>query len=205
MRFNKSRYHKILVKSAAVAEALTPEMHAYILSLLPTPQSYRELHNRLQANYSAGLHIPLEKAKEREADCEALGRELSILYGLARTVALKDPTVPKTLGLHDRPEKTAVRAKTILTAPRKFKVFHAPDGRLLASCARSVGAKSYEIWATDGNPCDEANWRLIASSSHCKNIPIIGLDRTKGNWLRACAKRGNVSGPWSDCFQLLPA
>lgn len=44
MPFNNVSDPELVAKSAVVAEAFTPEKYAYLLSLLPTPEGFTELH-----------------------------------------------------------------------------------------------------------------------------------------------------------------
>ena len=46
MPYNHVSDHEFIAKSSAVAGAFTPEKYAYLLSLLPTPERYAELHWR---------------------------------------------------------------------------------------------------------------------------------------------------------------
>ena len=195
---------EMILKSATMADLFTPEKLAYIFSLIPTPESYTELHNRMEANYPAALRGDPEKVKEFEADRKAVNLELSLIHGLAKLVAVKDPTVPETLGLGVATEKSAP-ATISLTGPRDFKVVYDPEGHLMASVTRVPGAKGYQVWACEGDPNVEANWRLAASSSNCRGIVIAGLNRGKSNVLKIRAMRGNDAGPWSNWVSLQPS
>ena len=206
MPFNHVSDPEMITKSAAVNESLTPEKYAYLLSLLPTPQSYSELHNRFEASYTAALSGKgdPEKVKACEADRNALNQCLAILLGVAKAVTVKDPTVPQALGLAHVLEKTAAPAAA-LTEPHDFKVIYDPKGQLVASVTRVPAAKGYQVWACEGDPNIEANWKLAASSTNCKGIVVPGLNRGKPNWLKIRAIRGNTVGPWSNYVALSPS
>ena len=192
---------ELIAKSAAMTEVFTPEIYARLVSLLPTPEGYAELHNRYEAGYPSALKGDPEKAKAFEADRKEVNTNLSLIFGLAKVVAVKDPTVPETLGLGHLPEKTAA-AQVPLAGPRDFKVVYDPKGQLFASVTRVAGARGYQIWACDGDPSVEANWRLVASSAKCRGIAIMGLNRGKFNVLRIRAIRGRDAGPWSNWVSL---
>lgn len=128
MSFNNVPDPEMIAKSATVTEAFTPERYAYLLSLLPTPQSYSELHERYEASYAASLKGDPAKVKACEADRLAVNQDLSILLGVAKVVAVKDPKVPEALGLGSMNPKTAVSA-VVLTDPRDFKVVYTRDGK----------------------------------------------------------------------------
>jgi len=65
---------ELIAKSAAMTEVFTPEIYARLVSLLPTPEGYAELHNRYEAGYPASLKGDPEKVKAFEADRKASTR-----------------------------------------------------------------------------------------------------------------------------------
>lgn len=203
MPFNNVSDPELIAKSAAMVEAFTPEKYAYLLSLLPTPAGFTELHNRLEANYPAALKGDSEKAKAFEADRKALYCDLSLIHVLAKAVAVKDATVPESLGLGHITEKAA-HVTPSLTTPHDFKVVFDRAGQPYASVNKVPGAKGYQVWACDDDPSSEANWKLLTSSTGCKGIPITGLNRGKFNLLKIRAMRGTVAGPWSNWVSLDP-
>jgi hypothetical protein len=188
---------EIIAKSAAVTELFTPEMYAKLLSFVPTPESYGELHDRLESGYRAFLKGDPEKVKAFEADRAAIKQNLTILQGLARVVTIKDPTVLESLGLGHSTERSS-GSNVAVAAPVDFKVVYDPKGQIHASVAKVAGAKGYQIWACDGDPNLESNWRLASSSPNCKGIVLTGLNRGKINWLKIRGMRGNIAGPWSN-------
>lgn len=202
MPLNNASHPELIAKSAAVAEAFTQEMYEYLVSLIPTPQSYREKHTRLTESYTASLTDP-EMAKECEAQSKLVNQEYSIIHTVAKAVTAKDPEAPSKLGLVTTPDKNT-HAMVSLSEPRGFKVLYAPNGQLVASVTRVANAKGYQVWACEGDPNLEANWKLVASSSACRGIVVPGLNRGKSNWLRIRGMRGNVAGPWSNCVSLSP-
>ena len=193
-----------IAKAASMVQAFTPEVYAYLLTIFPTPESFAELQQRFQTNYPAALKgDDPELLKVFEADRKALNTNISLIHGLAKVVAFIDPTVSETLGLGRLPER-ATGAPAPLTAPRDFKVIYDRQGHIIASVAKVVGAKIYQIWACDGDPSYEANWRLLESSTNCKGITLTGLNRSKFNVLRIRATRGRETGPWSNWVSLEP-
>lgn len=173
-----------IAKAAAMLQAFTPEMHAHLVTLFPTPASFAELHHRFQSNYPAALKgDDPELLKVFEADRKALNINIALIHGLAKVVAVVDPTVPETLGLGRLSEK-ASGALAALTAPRDFKVAYDRQGHLHASVGKVAGAKIYQVWVCDSDPSSEANWRLLESSTNCKGIELTGLNRSKFNMLR---------------------
>jgi|SRR6185369_3840012 len=202
MSFDNAGYAETMAKSSGVVAVFTPEMYRYLLSLVPTPEAYAELHNRMEANHPAVLKGDTEKAQEFEADRKALGSSINLIFGLVRAVALKDPSVSEKFGLGRANEKQGAAAP--LTNPHGFKVVYDPQGRLFASVTRVPGARGYQVWACDSEPSLEANWRLVASSTSCRAIAITGLNRAKFNLLKIRAMRGNRPGPWSNFVNIEP-
>jgi hypothetical protein len=187
MPFNNISDQEMIAKSATVLQTFTPEIYALLVSLVPTPESYAERHNRYEASYSAALKGAPEKVKECEEDRNALNQDMTILLGVANIV-----------------EKTAAPTAT-LTAPNDFKVVYDPQGQILASVSKVAAAKGYQVWACDADPNVDENWRLVTSATNCRHIVIPGLNRTKNNWLKIRAMRGNIAGPWSNHVNLTPS
>jgi hypothetical protein len=202
MPFNNLSDPEMIAKSATVAEAFTPAMYAHLVSLLPTPDAYLELHNRFEASFTANLKgDDPEKAKACEADRNALNEVISMLHGMAKVVTIKDPTVPEKLRLI---QEKIVAATIHLTAPNNLKAAYDPQGRLMIGFSKVTRAKIYEIWVCDGDPSLEQNWKLSTSTATCRPVAIPGLDRTKTNWLKVRAKNVHETGPWSNCISLDP-
>lgn len=193
-----------IAKSAAMAQAFTPEIYARILSLLPTPASYSELHHRFQGNYPSAVRgDDPELLKSFDADRKEINTKIALIQGFAKVATFVDPTIPESLGVAPSPERTA-STPVPLVRPRDFKVVYDPEGRLIASVTRVVGAKGYQIWACDGDPSVDADWRMVASDSNCKGIVVSRVNRAKYTVLRARAMRGHDAGPWSNLVSLKP-
>lgn len=202
MPFNNLPHPEMITKSATVLQVLTPELYAYLLSLLPTPQSYGELHERYEASFAGSLKGDPEKAKACEADRKAINQDLAIILGLAKAVTHKDPTVIEKFPFSHATERTTAAT---LGESKDFRITFDKKGRPLAWVTRVAGAKGYEIWACEGDPGIEANWKLLVWSLTCQKIALPGLNRTKLNFLRIRGKRGNILGPWSNFVSVDPA
>lgn len=200
---NHDSHPEVIAKSAAVTEVLTADRYAYMLSLVPNPESLSNDHNRYEATYSASLKGDPEKVKACEAERVAMSQNLAILHGLAKLLVVKDPTVMEKLGFGKLPEKAA--ASHNIDSPHGFKILFDPQGNLFATVGKVAGAKGYELWVCDGDPNIESNWRLGLFSLNCKKIPITGLNRTRKNWLKIRGIRGNTAGPWSYFQSVNPA
>lgn len=200
---NHDSHSEVIAKSAAVTEVFTEEKFAYMLSLCPNPESLGNDHNRYEATYTASLKGDPEKVKACEAERATMNQNLAILHGIAKVLAVKDPTVMEKLGFGKLPEKAA--ASHNFDSPHGFRLFFDPQGNLFATVGKVPGAKGYEIWACDGDPNVESNWRLALFSLNCKKIPITGLNRTRTNWLKIRGIRGKTTGPWSYFQSVNPA
>lgn len=204
MSANHDNDPELIAKSAAVTEVFTADKYAYMLSLLPNPESWGNDHNRYESTYTASLKGDPEKVKACEAERAAMNQNLAILHGLAKLLAVKDPSVVEKLGFGKAPEKAAATSHSI-DSPHGFKVVFDPQGNLFATVGKVAGAKGYELWVCDGDPNIESNWRLALVSLNCKKIPMTGLNRTKVNWFKIRGIRGNATGPWSYCQSVNPA
>ncbi|MCM0080850.1 hypothetical protein L4X63_04520 [Geomonas sp. Red32] len=195
---------ELITRSAGVTQVFTQEFYAHLVALVPTPEVYRTIHENYASSYTALLAGNSDKAEEFEANRNAVYQGLAILHGLAKAVTIKDPTVSATLGLNTAASKTASAA---LSRPSGFRVTFASDGQPFASVDRVLNAKLYEVWGCDEDPNVETNWKLIASSTACKKIPLQGLlNRAKNNWLKIRGMRGKAeTGPWSNFVNVPPA
>lgn len=203
MPFENDNHPEVIAKSATVSGAYTQQLYEYLLSLIPTPGGVTERHNRLAAGYPDAVKGDPEKVKAFEEDCKAVKVDLTLLLGLAKVVAVKDPTVQETLGLGPVTVRTAT-VQASLGHPKDFKVYYDRKGQLFGSVTKVAGAKGYQVWVCDGDPSIEANWRLLAASSSCKGILLLGLNRAKFNLLRIRPIRGREFGPWSNWISLDP-
>lgn len=204
MPYHNLPHQEMIAKSAAVAQALTPELYAYILSLLPTPQSYAEMHERYEASFAGSLKGDSEKVKLCEEFCDALKKDLAVIAGVAKAVSHKDPTVPGKLALGQLVERGAGSA-TIPGDAKDFEIYFDRKGRQFAKLSKITGAKGYEIWSCDGDPSVESNWRLLVWSTGCQKIALPAMNRSKVNFLKVRGKGSKGVGPWSNVISLDPA
>lgn len=203
MPYNNASDPELISQSAAVVVAFTPQTHAHVMSLFPTPEAYSELHGRMEGGYAAFLRGDPAGVKAFEENRDAVKQYLTMLYGLAKVATIMDPTVPEMLGLGRLPEKSAPTTVP-LTDPQGLRIFYDRNGQLFATVIKVPGAKGYQVWICVGDPNVEANWKLAASSTNSRSILIPAIDRTKNTWVKARAMRGTVAGPWSSSVTLSP-
>lgn len=203
MPFNDVDNPELILKSSAVLQAFTPELHAQLLSLIPDPTTFSELHDCLETNYAGSLKGDPEKVKACEEARQAVTQCLAILQGVARGVNPKDPTMMEKLNLGRPAEKAGSNDHTPGEA-KEFRVVFDKKGRPYASLGKIPNAKLYEVWSCDGDPSVEGNWRLLVWSTKCQKIALIGLNRTKTTFLKARGVRNDIPGPWSHFISIDP-
>jgi len=203
MPHGKADDRELIARNEQLTKLMTPELHAYLLSLIPSPAQVTDVNNRHQGSFTASLKGLPEDIKECEADREASRKLQNLLHRLGKALATVDPNVPKMLGIEQAPEKLS-SAAAVLSAPQDFKVVFNPKGQLVASVARVPGAKAYEVWGCEGDPMVEDNWKRLAESFNCKGILIAGYDRSKLIWLKTRAIDSNRPGLWSNVVTIEP-
>lgn len=203
MPVSKLSHPELISKTATVSANFKREMYEYMLSLLPTPDYFSELHERYEASFAGSLKGDPEKIKACEENRQLINQNLSILMGLAKVVTMKDPSVLEALGLNLFTEKPPT-STTALERPKEVRIGFDKKGHPQVTVTKVMGAKGYEIWASDADPSREENWRLLVWSTKCQKIDIPGLNRMLLNWLRVRGKRGDIVGPWSNPIRLDP-
>ncbi|GFO63112.1 hypothetical protein M1B72_18045 [Geomonas paludis] len=202
MPFSNVPHADMIGKSAVIAQALTPELHAYLVSLFPTPASITELYLKYETSFAASLKGDPEKVKACEADREALDQAIGLLFGLGKAAHRKDPTILGQLGFGTA-KKPAGTGKPV-GKPVGFHLSFGNDGKPWVALTRISSAKGYEVWTCNGDPGNEQNWKFLVWSTTCKKILLSGINRSVPNFLRVRGKRGDIVGPWSNWIALDP-
>lgn len=195
----------LLSRSATVTKLLTPELHAHLLSLIPTPETYNSDHEHCETCFKASLKGAPEDVKAFEAACQKVNQNLSVLFMFAKAGSIIDPTVPQVLGFNHLLERTPSATAAPLGIGKDFRLFFDKEGRPLVSVTRIPAAKGYEVWFCDGDPAVEENWKMLVWSTSCQRIALSGLNRSKTNFLKIRGKRNHDVGPWSNYIRLNPA
>lgn len=203
MPTTKLSHPELISKSAAINGSYNTNIFNRMVSLIPSPQFYSELHERYAANFAAFLQGDAEKIKACEEDRQLIDQNLSLLLALAKVITAKDPSLQEAFGLNHSAERTATSAAS-LERPKDLRISFDKNGHPEVSVTRMANAKGYEVWVCDGDPTLEQNWRLLVWSTKCQKIPITGVNRTQINWLRIRGKRGDAVGPWSNPISLNP-
>lgn len=205
MPFNNIPHPEMVTKSNEVRRVLTRDLYAYLISLLPTPESFGELQDSFSDNFAGSLKGDPEKIKACEADRDKLNQDLAMIVGLGKTVSIKDPTVLETLKLQHLVAEKTTYSLIPLDVTKDFRIIFDKKGRPFASFTKLAGARAYEIWVCDGDPSIESNWKLLVWETKCQRIALPGLNRAKTNFLKVRGKRGEETGPWSNFISLDPA
>lgn len=202
MPHNDLPHVEMIGQTTAMADALTPELYAYLLSLLPNPQSFRELVLNYRTSFTESLDGDPELAKACEIKRMAVNDAVAILLALGKAVHRKDPKILDKLAVNQVLKPAS--AGTADWDPKEWKIYFDKKGKMFASLAKITKVKGYEVWFCNGDPSIESNWNFLLWSSNCKKITITGLDRTKANFLRVRGKRGETVGPWSHFIRVDP-
>lgn len=202
MPHNNLPHPEMITRSEEFRQVLTPELFAYLLSLIPTPAKYGEMHERFEGSVTGFLKGDPEMVKQCEEARIELNKAMSVVQGIGKAVSVIDPTVQEKLGIvHQKAHSSSVA----LAAAKDLRLFFDKSGQPYCSVTKLAGAKGYDLWFCEGEPAVESNWKLLTWSSSCQGIYLNGLDRTRINYLKLRGKRGNQVGPWSNMVILHPA
>ncbi|QXE92111.1 hypothetical protein [Geomonas subterranea] len=200
MPHNDLPHAEMVAKSEEVRQVLTPELYAYLISLIPTPDRYAALHTRFESSLTGYLKGIPEQVKECEEARVELNQAITVINGFSKAVSPIDPTVMNKFNVAPKPATTAAAAP--LVAAEDFKIHFDKQGQPYSSVSKLAGAKGYEVWFCESDPSIESNWNFLTWSTNCQGIYLTGLNRTKTNYLRLRGKRGNSLGPWSNLVVL---
>lgn len=201
MPHNSLPHPEMITKSEEMRRILTRDFYAYMLSLVPSPEKYGEIHERFEGSVTGYLKGDPEMVKQCEEARVELNKAMSIVQGICKAVSVVDPTVQEKLGIvHQK----ASSSSAALAAAKDLRLFFDKNGQPYCSVTRLAGAKGYDLWFCEGEPSVESNWKLLTWSSSCQGIYLNGLNRTKTNYLKLRGKRGNEIGPWSNMVILPP-
>ncbi len=201
MPHNNLPHPEMITRSEEFRQVLTPDLFAYLLSLIPTPEKYAAMHERFEGSVTGFLKGDPEMVKQCEEARVELNKAMSIVQGIGKAVSVVDPTVQEKLGIvHQK----APSSSAALTAAKDLRLFFDKNGQPYCSVTKLAGAKGYDLWFCEGEPSVESNWKLLTWSSSCQGIYLTGLNRTTTNYLKLRGKRGNEVGPWSNMVILPP-
>ncbi len=201
MPHNNIPHPEMVAKSEEVRQVMTPEWYARLISLIPDPDRYLQIHNRFEGSVTESFKGDPQKVKECEEARHELNVALSVIMGVSKAVSILDPTVNEKLGgTHQKSSP----AGAPLAAAKDLRIFFDKDGQPYCSLSKLIGSKGYDVWFCQGEPGIESNWKWLTWSTLCKKIYLQGLNRTLPNYLKVRGKRGNEIGPWSNMVILPP-
>ncbi|TSK07304.1 MAG: hypothetical protein FPO08_11885 [Geobacter sp.] len=203
MPYDDTNDPDLITLSEAVLQAYTPEMYNHMISLMPTPEIYAATHGQFANGYPAYLKGDPDGIKAFEEARNAIKQFLTMLSGLSKTAAIKDPTVPQRLPLPQTHARTT-GSNTALDASRDLSAYFDSKGNIYATFSKIPNAKGYQIWLCVGDPNVAGNWRLLASSTNSRKVLLPALNRTQNNWLKIRGMRGTEAGPWSNLVSVEP-
>ncbi len=201
MPHNNIPHPEMVAKSEEVRQVMTPEWYSRLISLIPDPSRYDQLHNRFEGSVTESFKGDPQKVKECEEARRELNVALSVIMGVSKAVSILDPTVNEKLG---STHQKSSPAGAPLAAAKDLRIFYDKNGQPYCSFTKQPGSKGHEIWFCTGEPGVEANWSLLVWSTTCQKMYLKGLNRTLTNYLKLRCKRGNEVGPWSNMVILPP-
>jgi hypothetical protein len=151
------------------------------------------------------LETALQRAVNRdilmvqERDAKQLGVKKD-LCTIARFVELAvdgDRAAVKAAGFSLRPQSKAKSPMELPPAPI-FTVSHGDDeGTANGKAPSDRRAKSFRVQVTEGDPADEAGYRVVEDFPLASKMIIRGLEPGKLYWFRASILSSAGRGPWS--------
>jgi hypothetical protein len=146
----------------------------------------------LEASISAAMHGDRVAVAKRNADAKHLG---DLLVGLCRyvnSVSMGNQTIANTSGF---PAAKSPEPIPLVAPP--YNVTALPtskDGEALVRFRSHRGTKSKQVYASSGDPNDQASFQLIGITTKARFL-ATGLDPEKTYWFRITATcAAGVSG-----------
>jgi len=170
----------------------------------PSYEQLEQAYYAYQSAYQAALGRDTFKIAQRKDARDALTGILKRLAIYLELAANGNATALASTGYELRREPGPSSTSSILPAPEGVTIKHGElSGVLMIHATRLVGAASYEVELTDGDPTVEANWKAAGIHVHCSHIELTGL--TPGKLYSVRLRGINVVGPgaWSDTVTLM--
>ncbi len=167
---------------------------------IPGGKQFREHADRLEEVVNLPGSVKT-KEEERIAVREETVKTVNfaVQYITMYSTHINDPSLLENLGLEVK-HKTYSRNRKL---PGKVEKLIAKDdaeksGAIVIQVNNGIGKKgSVELQITEGDPTDEASWRIVDYYFTCK-FHVEGLEPVRRYHLRARFKNSEGNGPWSD-------
>lgn len=199
---------KLLIKAEFVHSSMSGHPHYDVSSWPPKVAPLSELATTIDlfrdAIHAAQTHDS-NKIAERNRIRATLEDILQQLAAYVEFAAHGDVVIMASAGFDLRRDTTPVGGRNqILPAPSDFRVAHGQrSGTVDLHVAREVGAKSYHVQVTEGDPMVEANWRPALTSANGSRITLTGLTPGHTYWFRICCVSAPGYGLWTEPLSLM--
>jgi hypothetical protein len=130
-------------------------------------------------------------------------------YVVMRSISENDPSFITSVGLKEKTRSKRARVSSkpaILVAPTDLVATHdknAGSGCVQVSFGKVVGAGSYEIFLSKGDPADEASWNSLGHFKQCRNIRLSGLEPASTVWFKVCSHGNGTHSAFSENVSLI--
>ncbi len=169
-----------------------------------TLDNLKATYEAFQEAYHASLTHDTVKIAQRDATRHTLTDLLKRLALYLELMSEGDTAKLSTTGFDLRHDNVRNNSNELLPAPSDFRLSHGQlSGTLNIQVSRLLGAGSYEIQITQGDPKIESNWQHALSSVTCMHILISGLNPGQTYWLRVRGIDSNGAGVWSDPLSII--
>ena len=154
--------------------------------------------------YHASLTHDTLKIAQRDVARQTLTDLLKRLALYLELMSDGDTALLATTGYDLRHDSVHNNSSELLPAPSDFRVTHGQlSGSLNIQVTRLIGAGSYEVQITLGDPNIESNWQHALSSVTSTHISITGLIPGQSYWIRVRGFDSNGGGVWTDPINIM--
>jgi hypothetical protein len=162
---------------------------------------------------AGGKHFAITKAAEggdryKSAERDALrpATELAptifLQWAQIRSVRENDHTIATGLGVPPKIQTPKNSGPVVMVAPQNLQAKHGKIGCALISMSKVPKARIYWVGICEGDPSNEASWRLLGPFDHCRNIELTGLEPGKLYYFRVKCFGAGSESPWSAIVSL---
>jgi len=204
--FDRLSSSSFLAKSGSIVACMNGNSHysepwagqGLTLNLLNTA------YTNFQDAYHDSLTRDTVKIAKRDVARQTLSDLLKRLALYLELMAEGDTAILASTGYDLRHDSVRNNSNELLPAPVDFNVTYGQlSSTLNINVSRLLGAGSYEIQITQGDPNIESNWQHALSSVKSTHILITGLIPAQIYWLRVRGFDSNGGGVWTDPISIM--
>jgi hypothetical protein len=151
-----------------------------------------------RAAYNASVSRDVMRIGERQALREELTGMLQDLAPYLVFIAQGDDLALQSTGFELRHDPVPIDHSHPPTAPEGLRLQRGyASGDLDVRVTKVLGAASYEVQSTTGDPNDEANWHQALISATCSHMVLHHLTPLQTHWVRVRGIGTAGYGHWS--------